>query len=140
RNLMLNVPDFSLTGKLALITGSTQGLGLAIAQAYSASGARVLINGRNEERTARVVEQLRAEGAQAHGFVQDLEQVQDLQEAYRALCLEQGTPDVLVNNVGIRIRKGMGEATLQEIVQLINIDLIAAIELSRLAARAMAAS
>jgi gluconate 5-dehydrogenase len=137
---MLKVPDFSLAGKLALITGSTQGLGLAIARAYAASGARVIINGRSAERADHVVAQLQGDGATAHTFVHDLADIQGLQAAYGRLCEELGAPDILVNNVGIRIRKPLADATLEDIVQLINVDLIAAVEISRLAAQAMVVS
>lgn len=134
---MLKIPDFSLEDKTALITGSTQGLGLVIARAYAASGARVIINSRHAERAAEVVAMLRDEGGQAEAFVHDLADVRGLEQRYARLCQSTGVPDILVNNVGIRIRKPMSEATLDDVVQLINIDLIAAVELSRLAAQAM---
>ncbi len=137
---MLEKPDFSLQGKTALITGSTQGLGLEIARAYAASGARVVVNSRQAERAARVVAMLRDEGAQAEAFVHDLADLRGLEHGYAQLCRSVGTPDVLVNNVGIRIRKPMAEATLDDVVRLMNVDLIAAVELSRLAAQAMAAA
>lgn len=137
---MLKIPDFSLEDKTALITGSTQGLGLVIARAYAASGARVIINSRHAERAAEVVAMLRDEGGQAEAFVHDLADVRGLEQRYARLCQNTGVPDILVNNVGIRIRKPMSEATLDDVVQLINIDLIAAVELSRLAAQAMVAA
>ncbi|PLC49039.1 gluconate 5-dehydrogenase [Pollutimonas subterranea] len=131
-------PDFSLQGKTALITGSTQGLGLVIARAYAASGARVIINGRDAERVSTIVKALIAEGHDAYPFVQDISRLADQELAFSQLCRSIGTPDILVNNVGIRIRKALGEATLQDIIELINVDLIAAVQLSRLAAGAMA--
>lgn len=131
-------PDFSLRGKTALITGSTQGLGLVMARAYAASGARVIINGRCADRVTSIVQSLVAEGHDAHPYVQDISRLAEQEQAFQQLCREIGTPDILVNNVGIRIRKALGEATLHDIVQLINVDLIAAVQLSRLAAGAMA--
>lgn len=131
-------PDFSLQGKTALVTGSTQGLGLVIAQAYAASGARVIVNGRNADRVRRAVQGLASQGYDAHAYVHDISRLADQETAYTQLCKEIGTPDILVNNVGIRIRKTLHEATLQDIIELINVDLIAAVLLSKLAASAMA--
>ncbi len=131
-------PDFSLKGKLALISGSTQGLGLAIAKAYAASGASVVVNGRQAERVAQVVSSLAGQGYGAHAYVQDISRLTELEASYGQLCQDIGTPDILVNNVGIRIRKPLAHATLEEIIELINVDLIAAVQLSKLAAGAMA--
>lgn len=132
-------PDFSLDGRLALITGSTQGLGFAIAQAYAASGARVIINGRDASRVADAVDRINAQGHEAYPLVFDIGSLHEQEAVFNALCTQIGTPDVLVNNVGIRIRKSMAEAQLADIVELINIDLIAAVHLSKLAANAMVA-
>ncbi len=130
-------PDFSLKGKLALITGSTQGLGWMIAQAYAASGARVIINGRDPDRSSGAVKRLESQGYSAHSYVQDISRLEEQEAAFERLCHDVGTPDILVNNVGIRIRKTLAEATLDDILELINVDLIAAVQMSKLAARAM---
>ncbi|RTZ48173.1 SDR family oxidoreductase [Candidimonas sp. SYP-B2681] len=130
-------PDFSLKGKLALITGSTQGLGWTIAQAYAASGARVIINGRDSDRVARAVKIVENQGHSAYSYVQDIGRLKDQEAAFEKLCQEVGTPDIIVNNVGIRIRKTLAEATLDDILELMNVDLIAAVQMSKLAARAM---
>ena len=135
----VGIPDFSLSGRLALVTGSTQGLGFAIAQAYAASGAAVIINGRDAERVNRAVQSLTQQGYAAHPLVMDIGQLQSQEKTFKQACNEIGTPDILVNNVGIRIRKTLGSATLAEILEIINIDLVAAVHLSKLAANAMVA-
>ncbi len=135
----ITVPNFSLQGKVALITGSSQGLGRAIAQAYAASGAHVIINGRDAQRIAVVVDAITQQGGRASAWVNDISQLMNTEQAFARLCHEFGTPDILVNNVGIRIRKAMAQATLDDILQLINVDLLASVQLSRLAANAMAA-
>ncbi|MGB3288877.1 MAG: SDR family oxidoreductase [Burkholderiaceae bacterium] len=134
---MIQAPDFSLQGKLALITGSTQGLGLAIARAYAASGARVVINGRREDRVQAIVGALAKEGCAAHPFVCDIGDLAGQAEAFQALRERVGTPDIVVHNVGIRIRKALAEATLADMLELVNVDLLAALHLSKLAAAAM---
>lgn len=131
-------PDFSLQGRLALITGSTQGLGFAIAQAYAAAGAKVIINGRSQARVQEAVEQLTVQGFTAYPLVMDVASLDELQSRYAQICTQWGTPDILVNNVGVRLRKSMADTSLEEIIELIKVDLVAAIQLSRLAAQAMA--
>ncbi|MBC7203184.1 MAG: SDR family oxidoreductase [Pusillimonas sp.] len=130
-------PDFSLSNRLALITGSTRGLGLAIASAYAASGAVVIINGRDPERTQAVTRQLNEQGATAHAWVQDIADFNSLPQAYASLCNKWGVPDILVNNVGIRIRKSLSAASVSDINQLIHVNLSAAVVLSKLAAGTM---
>ncbi len=89
-----------LAGKVAVITGSTRGLGLAIAQAYAAEGAAVVISSRSAEAVQRVVESLLSNGRQAAGLavdVADLKQVQALADlALRSF----GKIDIWVNNAG----------------------------------------
>lgn len=133
-------PDFSLEGRVALITGSAQGLGFAIAQAYAASGARVLINGRDAGKVDAAVARLVERGLDARPLVLDIAELETQQAAYARICATFGTPDILVNNVGIRIRKFLADASLEDIVRLIQVDLIAAVHLSKLAAQAMAAA
>lgn len=130
-------PDFSLTGRVALITGSTQGLGLAIAEAYAASGAHVLINGRTAQRVDVAVQALRKKGYVVDGVVLDIGELDAQYKGFQDLCDEHGSPDILVNNVGIRNRKLLADASPEEIAELIHVDLTAAVNLSRLAASAM---
>ncbi len=120
------------------MTGSTQGLGLAIARAYAASGARVIINGRRPDGVERAVALLADDGHAAHGFAHDIGHIDEQQAAFDRLCQDVGVPDILVNNVGIRIRKALEEATLADITELITINLVASVHLSKLAASAMA--
>ncbi len=133
----MHAPDFSLNNKLALVTGSTQGLGYAIARAYAASGATVIINGRNADRVDATVARIREAGLQAQGWVQDIGDLDHQAQAYARLVAEVGTPDILVNNVGIRIRKSLGQTSLADITQMMQVNLVAAIHLSKLAAAGM---
>jgi len=84
-----------LTGKTAVVTGSTQGIGLAIARRLAEAGAEVVINGRNEERVARAVESLNGLGAR--GVAADVTTA----EGAQSLMDAAGDVDVLVNNLGI---------------------------------------
>jgi len=133
-------PDFSLSGRVALVTGSTQGLGLAIAGAMAAAGAAVVINGRNALRVQAAVESLQEQGYVAHGWVQDIAQTNTLPKAWSALCSQVGTPDIVVNNVGHRLRQPLSNMSFEDIQQHIHVNLTATICLSKLAAAAMVES
>lgn len=133
----LQGPDFSLHGKRVLITGSTQGLGLAMAHACAAHGAHVMINGRDGQRAQAAADTITSQGGKSTAWIQDVSDLDTLQFAYKKLCETGSTPDILINNVGIRRRKRLADTSLTEIVELINVNLVAAIELSRLAAQTM---
>src|SRR5690606_3802074 len=135
---IMKAPDFSLVGRTALITGSTQGLGLAIAKAYGAGGARVVINGRSEDRVMRAVQSINEGGGRAEPLVHDVGDLAGQARVYEQLCDRTGVPDILVNNVGVRLRKSLAESSIEEIQTLIHVDLIAAMQLSKLAAQHMA--
>ncbi|MFD0434472.1 SDR family NAD(P)-dependent oxidoreductase [Streptomyces chartreusis] len=92
-----------LRNKTALVTGSTSNIGQAIAEAFAAEGAHVVVSGRNERRGAQVVEGIRASGGRADFVAADLdgsaEASRDLAERTRAVL--GGRIDVLVNNAGV---------------------------------------
>ncbi|MGW4866516.1 SDR family NAD(P)-dependent oxidoreductase [Streptomyces chartreusis] len=92
-----------LRNKTALVTGSTSNIGQAIAEAFAAEGAHVVVSGRNERRGAQVVEGIRASGGRADFVAADLdgsaEASRDLAERARAVL--GGRIDVLVNNAGV---------------------------------------
>ncbi|MFJ2543643.1 SDR family NAD(P)-dependent oxidoreductase [Microbacterium sp. NPDC087589] len=91
--------DLGLQGKTAFISGSTQGIGYAIAAALAAEGAEVTLNGRDAERLDAAVERLRAEypGARVAGLAADFASADEVARLTDAL----GDVDVLVNNVGL---------------------------------------
>lgn len=136
----MHAPDFSLAGRTALITGSTGGLGFEIAKAYAASGAKVLLNGRSGDRVNQAVELIARLGGQASALVYDVGDLDAQASAIEQLCQEAGPPDILVNNVGIRLRKSLNDSSLEQIQSLIHINLVSAMHLSKLVAAAMRAS
>lgn len=90
-----------LRGKVAVITGGTRGLGLAIAQAYAQAGAAVVVASRSPASVERAVAELQAQGARATGLPVDVANPEQLQ-ALRALALDNfGQLDIWVNNAGL---------------------------------------
>jgi len=91
--------DLGLKGKIAVVSGSTAGIGLAIASALAAEGAHVVLNGRTEERVTAAVNSLlqRHEGAQVHGVAADLGKAEGVAKLVRQIP----EADILINNLGI---------------------------------------
>jgi NAD(P)-dependent dehydrogenase (short-subunit alcohol dehydrogenase family) len=87
-----------LAGEVALVTGSTSGLGAEIARSFAAEGARVVVTGRSEERGARVVDEIRASGAEAHFAAADLADAASAAALVSAAREHFGSLTVLVNN------------------------------------------
>lgn len=135
--MQVDLPNFDLSGQIALITGSSQGLGLAIAQAYGASGATVIINGRNPGQVQRVQQQLQAKGYKVATLIQDICDTDSYAHNLNILCQEIGCPSIHVNCVGQRLRKGFAECTPSEILEHIQTNLTTTVQISRLAAMKM---
>jgi NAD(P)-dependent dehydrogenase (short-subunit alcohol dehydrogenase family) len=89
------------SGKVALVTGSTSGIGRATAELLAARGAHVLISGRNPERGAKAVEAIRADGGKADFLAADLGDADSVQELARRAVEVGGKVDILVNNAGV---------------------------------------
>jgi gluconate 5-dehydrogenase len=114
---------FDLTGRTALVTGSTRGLGLAIARALAGSGARVAVNGRSPEVCASVAAEL--PGAVAAPF-----DVTD-EGAVAAAAERLGPVDILVNNAGTIRRKRLDELSLAEWEEIFDMNVTGAFLVAR---------
>src|SRR4051794_18041877 len=91
---------FDLTGRVAVITGGTRGLGLAIAGGFAAAGAHVVVVSRKGEACDRVAAEIRAAGGQATGFACHVAHWDKLEPLVERIYAERGRIDVLVNNAG----------------------------------------
>ncbi|MFT3961607.1 SDR family oxidoreductase [Propionivibrio sp.] len=95
---------FRLDGRRALITGSTQGIGLALAYGLAGAGATVVLNGRDAERVAAAAEKMRADGCAAECAAFDVTQQAAVAEAIDRVERDCGPIDILINNAGIQRR------------------------------------
>src|SRR4051794_12881535 len=130
--------NFTLTGKIILVTGAGRGLGFEIAKALAGAGGHVILNGRDAGRLAAAASHIEAAGG---GPVEtlpfDIVDSAALKTAFATLAARDGQLDVLVNNVGARNRKLLLEFSDAEIRDLIETDLIAGLFLARESARLM---
>ncbi|MDO5445657.1 MAG: gluconate 5-dehydrogenase [Eubacteriales bacterium] len=121
--MAFDMNSFSLQGKVALVTGASHGIGMAIAEAFAAAGAEICFNCSNQASMERAVEKYNSNGIQVHGYVCDVtneDQVDDLVSRIRE---EVGIIDILVNNAGIIKRIPMTEMSAEEFRQVIDVDL-----------------
>lgn len=127
--------DLQLQGKLALVTGSTAGIGRAIAQALIGEGARVIINGRTQEAVDRVIAELSRGGGAVEGFAGDL----GTDEAALALTARFPAVDILVNNLGIFEPKPFEEIPDADWRRFFDVNVLSGTRLARLYLPAMRA-
>lgn len=124
---------FSLRDKVALVTGGGQGLGLEIVRALAAAGARVLVNGRDAAKLSAAVDAVLADGGQAEALPFDVADEAACAAAFNDIAARFGRLDVLVNNAGLRDRRGLMEIDLPAVRRVLEVDLVAPLALARLA-------
>lgn len=130
---------FDLTGRTALITGSSRGLGLAIAQGMAKAGASVILNGVNAERLDAAAEELRAAGHQVETLCFDVTDEAAVIAAFDSLDAKGIAVDILVNNAGIQYRKPMLELETENWHRVLDTNLTSAFFVGRQAAKRMVA-
>ncbi|MBM4018647.1 MAG: SDR family oxidoreductase [Planctomycetes bacterium] len=130
---------FDLGGRAALVTGSSQGLGLVIARGLAEAGAAVVLNGRDEAKLARAVEGLRAAGLAAHGAAFDVTDAAAVDRGVAAAEREAGPIDILVNNAGAQRRAALLEMDEAAWRTVLDANLTSAFLVSRRAAGGMIA-
>jgi NAD(P)-dependent dehydrogenase (short-subunit alcohol dehydrogenase family) len=125
----------NLSGKTAIITASTAGIGLATAKGLAAAGASVIVNGRTREGVDRAVKTVGAagQGAKVVGFVADLGDARGCD----ALVAEHPTCDILVNNLGIYGRQDFFEIPDSEWTRFFEVNVMSGVRLSRVYLPAM---
>jgi len=100
---------FSIEGKIALVTGSTGGLGFVFAKGLAHQGAKVILNGRNSEKLKARLQELEKEGFNASGYVFDVSQAEEVNASIQKMEKDVGPIDILVNNAGITVRTVLEE-------------------------------
>ncbi len=128
---------FDLTGKTALVTGSSRGLGRGIAEGLAEAGARVVLNGVNADRLAEAADEMKAKGHEVLTACFSVTDEASVLKAFEGFDATATRIDILVNNAGIQHRQPMLELSTADWQRVIDTNLTAAFVCGREAARRM---
>jgi gluconate 5-dehydrogenase len=130
---------FDLSGRTALITGSSRGIGFAFAQGLAEAGAKVIVNSRQANVVDEAVKKLQALGLDAVGAAFDVADEASVEAAFAGFDEQGLAVDILINNAGIQHRQPMVELSLADWQRVMDTNLTAAFLVGRAAARRMIA-
>ncbi len=128
---------FSLSAKTALVTGSSQGIGLALAQGLAEAGAQIVLNGRDRVKLNQAAEQLRGKGYQVITSVFDVTDHQAVRTAVDALEADGNQIDILINNAGIQHRTALEDFDPDAFERLLQTNVASVFHVSQAVARHM---
>ncbi len=114
--------NFSLEGKVALVTGAAYGIGLAIAQAYAEAGAKIVFNCSRQETVDRGLKAYKELGIDAKGYLCDVTDEEAVKAMVTDIEATVGTIDILVNNAGIIKRIPMEEMNVEDFRRVVDVD------------------
>tara|TARA_B100000963_G_scaffold129807_1_gene113259 strand:+ start:14238 stop:15029 length:792 start_codon:yes stop_codon:yes gene_type:complete len=129
---------FDLKGKVALVTGATHGLGMAMARGIGQAGAILIINGNSSnEKIDKAVAIFKSEGIKAFGYRFDVTNEDQVQKAIARIENEVGIIDILINNAGIIKRTPLLEMEVTDFEQVIKVDLVSPFIVSKAVVKGM---
>ncbi len=117
---------FTLSGKVAVVTGGNGGIGLGMARGLAQAGAKIVVAGRNAQKSAQAVKELQALGANAIALEVDVTDEQSCCQLIADAVSKMGRLDILVNNAGTNIRKQPQEYSIAEWRQVLDTNLTSA--------------
>lgn len=123
-------PTYDLSGKVALISGGSRGLGLALARELTARGAKVALLARHSDELARAVQDITRRGGQAHAITADLTEAADITRAVEETVAHFGRLDVVVNNAGIIQTGPLLDMTEDDFRRIMEVNAFAALRLT----------
>ncbi|WP_071042853.1 SDR family NAD(P)-dependent oxidoreductase [Microbacterium luteum] len=129
---------FDISGRLALVTGSTRGLGRSLAEGLANAGARVIVHGRNADAAARSASEIAdASGQPAASVAFDVTDAAGVEEGIAGMIAALGVPDILVNNAGVQRRAPIQDFAVSDWDDIIAANLNGVFYVSRFVAPAM---
>ena len=128
---------FDLTGKVALVTGATHGLGMSMALGLANHGAKIVVNDINAEKLASAKAEYERQGLKISTFLFDVTNEKQVIEGLAAIEKEVGAVDILINNAGIIKRVPAVDMDVEDFRQVIDIDLVGPFILSKHVAKSM---
>jgi NAD(P)-dependent dehydrogenase (short-subunit alcohol dehydrogenase family) len=122
---------FDLSGRTALVTGGSKGLGLAMAKCFAAAGADVIVSSRNEEELRRAIEEIEGAGRRARYCVADMTAREDVERLAETAIETMGHIDILVNNAGANFPQPIDETTDEIWDRTLQLNLTSCMALTR---------
>ncbi|MCA9837517.1 MAG: glucose 1-dehydrogenase [Trueperaceae bacterium] len=114
---------FDLTGKVAIVTGGNGGIGLGMAEGLAEAGANIVIAARNQEKSAKALEQVKRYGTEVLALSCDVAEPDSVKTMVQSVIEQFGSINILVNNAGINIRKPPEDLTFEEWRKVVSINL-----------------
>ena len=133
----MTTTPFDLSGRVALITGSSRGIGLALARALGHAGAELILNARNEQALLAAANALRQDGLTVHCRAFDVCDPTAVALAVDSFERDIGSIDVLVNNAGLQKRAPLLDFDVDDFRRLIEVNLVAAFTVGKAVAKHM---
>jgi gluconate 5-dehydrogenase len=130
---------FALEGRTALVTGSSQGIGYALAKGLAGAGAKVILNGRDAAKLAKAADALRAEGADVRRIAFDATNHAQVRTAVDAFVAKEGPIDILVNNAGMQHRAPLEDFPAEAFEKLLQTNIASVFHVGQAVARHMIA-
>jgi gluconate 5-dehydrogenase len=128
---------FDLSGKRALITGSSQGIGLGLAVGLAGAGAEIILNGRDRTKLENAVARLREKGFKVHGFDFDVTSEESVAAATSKIESDVGPIDILINNAGMQFRTQLEDFPPEKFRELMQVNVESAFLVAQAVARHM---
>lgn len=128
---------FDLTGKVALVTGATHGLGMAMAKSLAKSGATLIVNGHTPSKMESAIKEYADEGIKAHGFLFDVTKPEEVDKKIGEIESQFGPINILINNAGMIKRIPALEMEVDDFKQVVDVDLISPFILSQRVGKSM---
>ena len=128
---------FNIEGKIALVTGSTGGLGSLFAQGLAENGCIVILNSRTQENVDLQVKRFSEQGYRAYGYAFDVTNAEQINQAVKQISERVGIIDILVNNAGINLRAPLEDFKDEDWDKVIGINLTGVYKVSKSVARGM---
>ncbi len=123
KEILPGIKQFDLTGKSAIITGGSKGLGLAMAAGLASAGANLMLVNRNAAEGAQAAEEIRADfGVKAISFAADITDVAQTEAMVKAALEAFGQVDILINSAGINIRGAIDEITPEDFNKVMEVN------------------
>ena len=136
---MNTLSQFDLTGKRALVTGSSRGIGFGIAEAFAGAGAEIILNGRNPETLGEAAAKFAENGHTIKALAFDVTNEESVEDAIAHAENEIGPIDILVNNAGMQHRSPLEDFPLDKFRQVVDTNLTSAFLVGKAVARGMIA-